>query len=43
MSYQKKDERAWPRPPFYWYDIDFSKKKKTKKNKKKQKKKQKKK
>ena len=23
LSYQKKDGRAWPRPPFFWYDTDF--------------------
>ncbi len=23
LSYQKKDRRAWPRPPFFWYDTDF--------------------
>ncbi len=22
MSYPKKDGRAWPRPSFFWYDID---------------------
>ncbi len=26
FSYQKKDGRAWPHPPFFWYDTDFSKK-----------------
>ncbi len=29
LSYQKKDGRARPRPPFFWYDTDFSKKKKS--------------
>ncbi len=28
VSYQKKDGSEWPRPPFFWYDTDFSKKKK---------------
>ncbi len=31
LSYQKKDGRAGPRPPFFWYDTDFSKKKSKKK------------
>ena len=23
LSYQKKDGRVGPRPPFFWYDTDF--------------------
>ena len=31
LSYQKKDRREWLRPSLFWYDTDFSKKKKSKK------------
>ncbi len=30
LLYQKKDGHAWPRPSVFWYDTDFSKKKKKK-------------
>ncbi len=30
LSYQKKDGRAWPRQPFFWYNTDVPKKKKKK-------------
>ncbi len=33
LSYQKKDGRAGPRPPFFWFYTDFQKKKKKKKSK----------
>ena len=38
LSYQKKDGRAGLRPPFLWYDTDFSKQKTKKRKKKKHKK-----
>ena len=25
LSYQKKDQRMWQRPFFFWYDTDFEK------------------